>query len=83
MKQNSMINCTIISPQKTIIYKNMQSITLPALSGQMQILPGHAESFILLQKGNISLRQSNKKNKIIQNINGECYIKNDVVTVIL
>jgi len=78
-----MINCTIISPQKTIIYKNMQSITLPALSGQMQILPGHAESFILLQKGNISLRQSNKKNKIIQNINGECYIKNDVVTVIL
>ncbi len=78
-----MISCTITSPQKTTVYKNVQSITLPALSGQMQILPGHAESFILLQKGNISLRQSNKESEIIQNINGECYIKNDVVTVIL
>ena len=78
-----MINCTITSPKKTIVYKNVLDITLPALSGQMQILPGHAESFILLREGNISLRQLNKKSEIIQNINGECYIKNDVVTIIL
>ena len=78
-----MINCTITSPKKTMVYKKVQSIILPALSGQMQILPGHAESFILLQKGNISLRQLSKESEIIQNINGECYIKNDVVTIIL
>ena len=78
-----MINCTITSPQKTTVYKNARSVTLPALSGQMQILPGHAESFILLRKGNISLRKSNKESEVIQNINGECYIKNDAVTVIL
>jgi len=78
-----MISCIITSPKKTIVYKNVQSIILPALSGQMQILSGHAESFILLQAGNISLRQANKESEIIQNIRGECYIKNDVVTVIL
>jgi len=83
MKQNNMISCTITSSQKTMVYKNVRSVTLPAFSGQMQILSGHAESFILLQKGNILLRQSNKKSKIIQNINGECHIKNDVVTIIL
>ncbi|HDH31477.1 MAG TPA: hypothetical protein ENH26_01740, partial [Candidatus Wolfebacteria bacterium] len=61
----------------------VRSITLPAFSGQMQILPGHAESFILLQKGDISLLQLNKLSEIIQIINGECYVKNDVVKVIL
>lgn len=81
-KQN-MINCTITSPKQTIIYKNVQSITLPAFSGQMQILPGHAESFILLQKGELVLSQLNGQSKIIQTINSECYIKNDIVTVIL
>ncbi len=78
-----MINCTITSPKKTTVYKNVRSITLPAFSGQMQILPGHAESFILLQKGDISLLQLNKLSEIIQIINGECYVKNDVVKVIL
>jgi F0F1-type ATP synthase epsilon subunit len=78
-----MINCVITSPKKTTVYKNVRSIMLPAFSGQMQILSGHAESFILLQKGDISLRQLNKQSEIIQIMNGECYIKNDVVTIIL
>lgn len=78
-----MINCIITSPKKTTVYKNARSITLPAFSGQMQILPGYAESFILLQKGNISLRKLNRQNKIIQIMNGECYIKDDIAMVIL
>ena len=51
-----MINCTITSPTKTTIYENVRSIILPAFYGKMQILPGHVESFILLRKGDISLR---------------------------
>jgi len=78
-----MIKCTITSPQKTIIYKDVQSIMLPGFSGKMQILPGHAESFVLLQKGDVSLRQLSRPNKIIQIMNGECYIKNNAMTVIL
>lgn len=78
-----MIDCTITSPQKTTVYKGVKSIILPAFSGQMQILPGHAESFILLRKGNIFLRQLNKEEEVIQNTNGECHVLNDVVTIIL
>jgi len=78
-----MINCTITSPKKTTVYKNVQNITLPALSGQMQILSGHAESFILLQKGNIVLQQTGKERETIQNAGGECYIKDNTVTIIL
>ncbi len=78
-----MINCTITSPKKTIIYKKIASIILPSSSGQMQILPGHAESFILLQKGNIFLQQSNNKKEIIENTKGECHIRNNIITIIL
>ena len=83
MKLNNMISCTITSPKKTTVYKDVRSVTLPAFYGQMQILPGHAESFILLKEGSISLQQSGKEDEVIQNINGECYVKDDVVTVIL
>jgi len=78
-----MINCTITSPKETTIYKNVQSIILPAFSGKMQILPGHAEIFVLLRSGDVSLQQLNKQNKIIQITDGECYVKNDVVKIIL
>ncbi len=78
-----MINCKITSPKETTIYKNVQNITLPAFSGQMQILSGHAESFILLQKGNIVLQQTDNEKETIQNMGGECYIKDNTVTIIL
>lgn len=78
-----MINCTITSPTKTISYNKLQSITLPASLGQMQILPGHAESFILLQKGNIVLERPDKSSEVIQIVAGECYVKNDAMVVIL
>ena len=62
----------------------MSSIMLPAFSSQMQILAGHAESFVLLQKGNIFfLRQLSKQNEVIQTMGGECYIKDDLVVIIL
>lgn len=78
-----MINCTITSPEKKVQYTNVQSVMLPAFSGKMQILSGHAESFVLLKKGDISLKQSRNRNERIQIIDGECYIKNDFVTIIL
>ncbi len=78
-----MINCTITSPKITKVYKDVQSITLPATSGQMQILPGHAESFIFLQEGSILLQQLNKEDEIVQNSDGECHVKDNEVVIIL
>jgi F0F1-type ATP synthase epsilon subunit len=89
-----MLTCTITSPNKTEVYKNVRNITIPGISGQMQILPGHCESFFLLRKGNIILRRPNKlpkktkpaygmQDKIIEITRAECYIKNNTITVIL
>jgi len=78
-----MIDCTITSSQKAIVYKNIESITLPVFSGQIQVSPNHAESFVLLKRGDISLKQLNKQSKIIQITSGECCVKNNAVTIIL
>ena len=77
------MDCKITSSKKTEIYHNVQSVTLPAHSGQMQILPGHAEAFLLLQKGQIALQEENGSTKTIPVPTGECYVKDDLVTIIL
>ena len=78
-----MINCTITSPQKTVIYKKAESVTLPALSGEMQVLPGHIESFIILKQGNIIFKQNNKKDTTVQIQKGQCYVKRDEMLIVL
>ena len=78
-----MIHCLITSSQKTESYKNLQGITLPAFSGQMQVLPGHAESFILLKTGNVILKLSSGQKTVIPIKGGECYIKDDNSVIIL
>lgn len=83
MKQNNMLHCTITSPKETKHYTNVQSVILPAFSGQAQILPGHAESFLLLEQGNIVLRYSNRQIKTVHIPAGECYATNEAVVVVL
>ena len=78
-----MIDCTITSSAKTVVYKNVQSITLPAHSGQMQILPDHAESFVLLREGNAVFKKQNGETEMRQITNGICYFKNNALVIIL
>ncbi|NOY35323.1 MAG: hypothetical protein GXP44_00065 [bacterium] len=79
-----MITLIITSPTETAVYENALSVSLPAFFGRMQILPGHAESFISLKKGDIVVKQSNSsEDKIIQIAGGECHIKGDRAAVIL
>ena len=78
-----MINCIVTSPTKTDAYKDVLSVTLPAFSGPIEVLSNHAESFIFLQKGLISIRLLERKTESIQITGGECYVKNNVITVIL
>lgn len=78
-----MMTCTITSHQKTTVYQDVQSVVLPAFSGQMQVLPGHAESFILLRSGSLVLRQAARQDEIIQIVSGECHVKDNALVVVL
>ena len=77
------MNCIITSPSETTTYTNLISITLPAVSGEIQIYKGHAESFIVLKKGSITLRMNDEKKINIQIADSECYIKENIVTIII
>lgn len=78
-----MLNCTITSEKDTNHFEKVLSVTAPAYHGQIQILPGHAESFIILQEGEITIEKAKNQKESIQVTNGEIHIKNDTVTVIL
>ena len=47
----------------------------------MQVLSNHAESFILLKKGKIIIK--NAKKKVINVSKGLCYIKNNNIKIFL
>lgn len=79
-----MLKCTITSKEETKEYGELKSVTLPGYIGQMQVFSGHAETFVLLQDGDIVLvnAESGAEEKIrIQG--GECTIRKDNVMIIL
>ncbi|HHE76430.1 MAG TPA: hypothetical protein ENL27_00355 [Candidatus Parcubacteria bacterium] len=79
-----MLSCTISSLKKTVQYYHVNSVVLPAVRGQMQILPGHAETFVLLKKGTIVIEKEDAGGKEQLEIKeGQCYIKDNHLLIIL
>lgn len=78
-----MLNCVIVSPTKKEEYQNLQSLTLPAFLGALQVLPKHAETFLALKKGDLVLKKSGGDTKKISILEAECYIKDDKVIIVL
>lgn len=74
------MQCAIISSKDKQEFKDITSITLPAFSGEMQILPNHAESFIVLQKGPVVLEGHPTNAVLIEG--GICHVKDNTVIVI-
>jgi len=63
-------------------YDNLDSITLPADSGNMEILAGHSEAFINLIQGEIIFRSKNYSQKEEVSTQSFCHVKDDLVLVI-
>ena len=78
-----MLDCVIVSPSKKEEYQNLQSLTLPAFLGTLQVLPKHTGTFLVLQKGDLVLKKSSEEIKKIPISEAECYIKDDKVIVVL
>lgn len=50
-----MIEIRLYAPDKTTTIKDVDSVLMPTASGQIQILPGHADIFTLAN-GNITIK---------------------------
>jgi F0F1-type ATP synthase epsilon subunit len=75
------MKCEIISSNQIKEFNGVKSISLPAYSGQMEVLPGHAESFVKLKEGTIIIQTEKKISVSIQE--GICYINNDTIIIVL
>ena len=74
----------ISSPTKNTKYYNLKKVTLSSLSGQIQILPNHAETFLLLKKDKISLTDINNSSEdIFIDSNSQCYIKDNKIIILI
>lgn len=73
----------ITSTTQTISKTEVQSITLPGMEGEIQILEGHAETFAQLREGQVKIEFRDKKKEILTIGCGECHIQNNVVDIIL
>jgi F0F1-type ATP synthase epsilon subunit len=77
------MKCKIFSLREIKTFHGVTSITLPASRGQMQVLPGHAESFIELQGGNVFLKSGKEQKQTLPVPGGICFISNNEIVITL
>ena len=70
----------IISPEDTLFSGNVDVITLPGVSGQFSILPGHAPIISALKKGSL-IYQANGQKQELEIDGGFVEMKADTVLV--
>lgn len=81
MKQNKM-TCKIVSLRLSQVFSELKSVTVPAVGGQLEILPGYIESFTVLKKGVITLKDGHTKQvKVVES--GLCYVRNEKIFITL
>lgn len=80
-----MLHCIIVSPDSKQEFSDVASVTLPGWWGQLQVLPHHAESFVVLRKGEVILENADDRSTPVKICieGGVGHIWKDVITLIL
>ncbi len=55
------LDVRIITPEKVVFNKPIDSIIIPGTVGEMEILPGHVAIFSTIKPGQVVIREKNKK----------------------
>lgn len=56
-----MLHLKIITPKKTVVEKDVKSITAPSAEGEITVLPKHVHFFTLLTEGLITIREEKEE----------------------
>jgi len=83
MSENGHLQCVISTAEKTTPYDGLRSVSLPAASGLMQILPGHAEGFVVIGEGDLILKHADDHIETFRIGASECHIREDQVLIII
>jgi len=82
MSENGRLSCIVTSADTTSNYNELSSVSVPAASGLMQLLPGHAEAFVEVSGGDLVLKHADGHLETIRLGECECHIKADQVLII-
>lgn len=71
--------CKIVSTDDEQVFDNLKSVSLPGVKGELEILPGHAETFVALSDGEITLKnESVSKVSVTKSV---AHVKNDNIVI--
>ncbi len=68
-----MLRLSVVTPERPFLDEDCQSVTLPAASGEMEVLPGHVAILSELSAGIISYRKQN--NETVRFMIGEGFVE--------
>ncbi|OGK17379.1 ATP synthase F1 subunit epsilon [Candidatus Roizmanbacteria bacterium RIFCSPHIGHO2_01_FULL_39_12c] len=59
-----MLNLRIITPQKVILEKEIEFVTLPTFSGEITVLPHHTNLFAMLVEGIVKIKSKEREDHL-------------------
>lgn len=74
---------TLVSPEKVLLEKEVASVTLPAILGEMTILENHAPLISGLKKGKIKIVDKEGKEFFYEIERGVVEVSENKVTVLI
>lgn len=77
------MKCIVSNFNGSRVFNDLKSVSLPVSTGEIQILPGHAECFCVLVPGKIKISGLKLKDEVVEIEKGSVYVKSDEVLVVL
>lgn len=72
----------LVSPEKLLLSRQVERVTIPAIEGEMGVLPGHAPMIVVLRGGVIQVRENGADTEKLFVGGGFAEVSADRVTVL-
>jgi F-type H+-transporting ATPase subunit epsilon len=76
------VDLEIVSPEKLLLSRPVDMVVIPAIEGEMGVLPQHAPMIVLLQQGVIRLYEGGRVTESLQVSGGFAEVTPTRVTVL-
>jgi len=77
------LRCTVADGGRTLFTGETTDVVLPGAAGVVEVLPGHAECFVALGKGEIVIAVGEDEEEVHQANGGVAHVRDDRVVVLL
>ncbi len=76
-------HCLIRSLDQVVFEGQVRAVTLPAVDGEMQVLAGHADAFLAVGEGRITVEEAGGSTRPLPAPGGVCRISGGNATIVI